>query len=62
MMGGLRSILELGFAFLALANFCMTTSELLKKFFEFTKQKSQSIAKFLENKIPTKTISNMMSP
>lgn len=62
MMGGLRSILELGVAFLALANFCMTTSELMKKFMEFSKEKASSIAKFFESKIPTKTITKLMAP
>jgi hypothetical protein len=33
MMGGLRSIIELGFAAIALANFCTTSSDLLKKFY-----------------------------
>ncbi len=61
-MGGLRSILELGVAFLALTNFCITTSELLKKFTDFSKEKGHSIAKFLEERIPTKAISSLMNP
>lgn len=62
MMGGLRSILELGVAFLALANFCMTTSELIKKFMEFSKEKASSLAQFFQRKLPTKTISKIMAP
>ena len=62
MMGGLRSILELGMAFLALTNFCITTSALMKKLLAFSKEKGISMAKFFERKIPTKTISHLMSP
>lgn len=36
-MGGLRSILELGFAAIALTNFCTTTADLLKKFGQYSK-------------------------
>ena len=46
MMGGLRSILELGMAFLALTNFCITTSALMKKLLTFSKEKGLSMAKF----------------
>jgi hypothetical protein len=62
MMGGLRSILELGVAFLALTNFCITFSDLMKKFMAYSKETSLSMAKYIESKLPTKAIGRLISP
>jgi hypothetical protein len=62
MMGGLRSILELGFAAIALANFCSRSAEIFKKFMEFGKQASKSMGNFIESKIPTKIFTNLSTP
>jgi hypothetical protein len=42
MMGGLRSILELGFAGIALANFWSRSVEIFKKFYGFLAETSKS--------------------
>ena len=61
-MGGLRSIVELGFATIALANFCSKSAEIFKKFLESSKQASLSLAGFIESKLPTKIFTNPSSP
>lgn len=62
MMGGLRSILELGFAAIALANFCSRSADIFKKFMEFGKQTSKSMGSFIESKLPTRIFTNLSSP
>ena len=62
MMGGLRSIVELGFAAIALANFWSRSAEIFKKFMEFGKQASKSMGSFIESKIPTKIFTNLSTP
>lgn len=45
-MGGLRSIVELGFAAIAIANFYSHTSEMAKKLFQFLKSTTANIFSF----------------
>ena len=62
MMGGLRSILELGFAMIALAQFWNTTSELSKKFLAYSKETLASLARFVESKLPREMLKSVTSP
>ena len=61
-MGGLRSIVELGFAMIALAQFYNTTSELSKKFLAFAKDTLSSLARFVESKLPKQMMKSVTSP
>lgn len=58
MMGGLRSMVELGFSFVALGNFGSKSLKLMKKIFAFLAQTSQ---KFLERLSGTSAVTEKMS-
>lgn len=62
MMGGLRSIVELGFAAIAIANFYSHTSEMAKKLFQFLKSTTANIFSFLHSKITAKLVANLTEP
>lgn len=62
MMGGLRSILELGFAAIALANFWTRSTEIFKKLLETMQGMGKTLASFIESKLPTKVFTNLAHP
>lgn len=49
-------------AFLALANFSMTASDLVSKFIAFSKEKATSIVNYIDGKLPKEAISRLMTP
>lgn len=62
MMGGLQSIIQMGFAMIALANFWGKGAEISKQFMSFSKATLKSVARFVESKLPKKLIKSMTSP
>ena len=56
MMGGMRSILELGFAAVAFVNFGSRSWDLLKKIFTFLINNSKKLIEFLSKYIPIDTL------
>lgn len=61
-MGGLRSILELGFAGVALANFWSRAVEIIKKMFGFLVETSAKFAKFVMSHLPKNLINGLGNP
>lgn len=60
MMGGMRSILELGFASVAFYNFGSKSWSLIKKIFMFLFNTSSRFASFLGKFIPIEQIKNIL--
>ena len=60
MMGGMRSILELGFAGVAFYNFGSKSWSLIKKIFMFLFNTSSRFASFLGKFIPIEQIKNIL--
>ena len=57
-MGGLRSIIELGFAAIAIANFYTHISTMAKKLAEVIKNMATYITSFLQRKVGSKIITS----
>ena len=62
MMGGLRSILELGLAAIAIANFYTHISAMAKKLIEVIKRMVGGIANFIQNKVGARIIGKLSNP
>ena len=60
MMGGLRSMVELGFAGIALANFWSKASEIATKVLTFLLEKCKSFAIWVSGKVPTNVIHKLV--
>lgn len=61
-MGGLRSILELGLAAIAIANFYSHISAMTKKIAEVIKTMLGGIMKFLHKRVTGRVISKLTNP
>lgn len=57
MMGGLRSIIELGFAAIAIANFYGHASDIVKKLTNFIKETGSKLLGFLNRTVGKRIIS-----
>jgi fructoselysine-6-P-deglycase FrlB-like protein len=62
MIGGLRSIIELGMAGIAIANFYNYASDIVKKMIDFIKSAGAKILKFLHRKFAAKMLNNLAQP
>jgi len=62
MMGGLRSIIELGFAAIAIANFYTHLSTMAKKLAGVIKNMATSITSFLQRKVGSKIMTSLADP
>jgi hypothetical protein len=62
MMGGLRSIIELGFACIAIANFYSHASDIVKKLTNFLKETGSKILGFLNRTVGKSIVSKFTEP
>ena len=62
MMGGLQSILQLGMAAIAIANFYSHISAMAKKLIEVIKKMAGGMVNFLHNKVGAKLVGKFTNP
>ena len=62
MMGGLQSILQLGMAAIAIANFYNHLSSMAKKLIEVIKKMAGGIVSFIQNRMGAKIIGKLSNP
>jgi len=61
-MGGLKSVIELGFAAIAIANFYSHASDIVKKLMNFVKETGTKLMGFVSRNLGDKIVSKFAEP